>query len=252
MDTNKKITKIGVIITEDAEHWGIGKILGDFITERIKNNCDNDDVIAEYFLAFSDPLPEDLCSYHGYIISGSHYSVNDDLEWLRKLERFIVKLSNFDERIRPKLYGICFGHQLIAKSLGGKVGKVKKFVIGANTLNIEPELSRKDFFKKSFGENCRAVNIFQSHGEEVFVLPPNALPVASSDTCKFEMLMYGEHILSSQGHPELTSEKLKKFILPRVIANKKLTDDEIQQASQAIENVTTDNLMKMVISFLQN
>ncbi|XP_065679091.1 uncharacterized protein LOC136093772 [Hydra vulgaris] len=251
MDTSQNITKLGLIITEDAEHWENGKLLGNLISERIKSFDNTENVQIDIFLAFLGSLPERLWDYKGFIISGSHYSVNENFEWIQKLERFVIELVTLDSSIRPKLYGICFGHQLIAKSLGGKVEYAKKYIIGANKISVEPELQKKSYFKEVFNENCTILSIFQSHREEVVVLPPDAVVVASSDTCQYEMLMYGEHILSSQGHPELSTEKLKKYILPRSITNHNLKNGELEKVLLSMENVNTDNLMKMIISFLQ-
>ncbi|WBV66493.1 type 1 glutamine amidotransferase [Legionella pneumophila] len=67
-------------------------------------------------------LPTDIHAVDAYLISGSRHGVNDDYPWIRKLEEFVRTLH----ASQKKLIGICFGHQLIAKALGGKVIKSPK------------------------------------------------------------------------------------------------------------------------------
>lgn len=49
-------------------------------------------------------------------------SANDDKPWIRRLYAFIASTRATHPRI--KLFGICFGHQLLARALGGKVDKI--------------------------------------------------------------------------------------------------------------------------------
>ena len=52
-----------------------------------------------------------------YLITGSRLSVYDNEPWIRKLEKYVVELH----RHKHPLLGICFGHQMVAKALGGKL-----------------------------------------------------------------------------------------------------------------------------------
>ena len=47
------------------------------------------------------------------------YSVYEDKEWIHKLCEHVKWI--FQEFISKKIIGICFGHHIIAQSLGGKV-----------------------------------------------------------------------------------------------------------------------------------
>ena len=65
-------------------------------------------------------LPVNLNAYDGYVITGSPASVNDhELPWVQALLRFIQQLH---EARRPAI-GLCFGHQAMAKALGGEVAR---------------------------------------------------------------------------------------------------------------------------------
>ena len=60
-------------------------------------------------------LPDDPSAVDGFIITGSKSSVYDDKPWIRGLEDFV----RHAHLARCKLVGICFGHQLVARALGG-------------------------------------------------------------------------------------------------------------------------------------
>ena len=54
----------------------------------------------------------------GVIVTGSHSMVTDNLPWSKKIEAWIPSL--LESQI--PFFGICYGHQLLARSLGGEVG----------------------------------------------------------------------------------------------------------------------------------
>lgn len=83
-------------------------------------------------------LPQEVDECAGYIISGSPYSVYDDIEWIRELEAFVQQLHEY----RHKMVGICFGHQMIGHALGGKVVKSERgWGIGSKPVEISQKKS---------------------------------------------------------------------------------------------------------------
>ena len=61
----------------------------------------------------------DVNDAEAFIITGSPASVHDPFPWIEPLSRLIKTIHRHQ---RP-LIGLCFGHQLIATALGGKVGR---------------------------------------------------------------------------------------------------------------------------------
>jgi GMP synthase-like glutamine amidotransferase len=65
-------------------------------------------------------LPASPGEFDGYVITGSPASVNDDsLPWVRQLLEFIRAVH----AARQPLVGLCFGHQAVARALGGLVAR---------------------------------------------------------------------------------------------------------------------------------
>lgn len=241
--------KVGFIITDRCEKWDIG----DFFLERYQKNCRYDNIEFVVIYSFKEELPndEELKRYLGFVISGSRYSVNDELSWMLKLEQFIRKLYQLHDTERPKLFGTCFGHQLIAKALGGTIDNNKhgQFIIGSEQVKVDESLYNQGYFSKLFEENKNTFRIMESHGEEVVEIPSGAICSGSSETCKNEILMYGDHILSTQGHPEFTEDLMRNFIIP---TKKNLNERQIEKGLQTISLADTDIIVQLVIEFLMS
>jgi GMP synthase-like glutamine amidotransferase len=79
------------------------------------------------------PSDSDVDTVDGFIITGSKSSAYEDKEWIRDLERLVRELH----ARRKKMVGICFGHQVIARALGGTVAKSDKgWGVGVNVYNV--------------------------------------------------------------------------------------------------------------------
>jgi len=69
------------------------------------------------YRAVDGGLPISVEECDAYITTGSKHGVNDGLAWVDKLEEFLLELA----KAKRKFVGICFGHQVMAKALGGAV-----------------------------------------------------------------------------------------------------------------------------------
>ena len=113
----------------------------------------------------------------------------------------------FDKRILNlgiPILGICFGHQIISKGLGGKVKKSKYREFGLATIKIKNKsLLTKDFFKKN--NKC---DVWMSHSDEVSRLPKDFSVIASTKNSKFAMIEnFKKKLFGIQFHPEVTHTK---------------------------------------------
>jgi GMP synthase-like glutamine amidotransferase len=67
------------------------------------------------------PTEKELDGYDGFVISGSPYDAYADERWILRLCLLVQDLV----AARKRLLGICFGHQVICRALGGRVGKAR-------------------------------------------------------------------------------------------------------------------------------
>ena len=67
----------------------------------------------------NNELPDSATETDGWLITGSKHGVYDDLPWIAPMEQL---LRDAYEASVP-IVGICFGHQLLAQALGGRVEK---------------------------------------------------------------------------------------------------------------------------------
>jgi GMP synthase-like glutamine amidotransferase len=146
------------------------------------------------------PAHIDECD--AYIITGSRYSVYEDLHWIHRLKAYVVELHS----AKKKLVGICFGHQLVALALGGKAELSQSgWGVGVHTAKVVPGI---EFMLPPLETYTALV----SHQDQVTELPADAECLAGSDFCPYAMMRIGNHILTFQGHPEFKTEYSRKLM----------------------------------------
>jgi len=160
-----------------------------FFSEQVSATWD----LREYRIT-QDEWPETIDECDGWIICGSPKSVYDEDSWIAELITFTKECHQHEK----PLVGICFGHQLIAQALGGKVGKSEKgWGVGVRDFNI---LASKPWMTEA-KKHC---SLLFSHQDQVDKLPQGAELLASDPFCPHQIFSIGDHILSIQGHPEFT------------------------------------------------
>jgi GMP synthase-like glutamine amidotransferase len=217
-----------------------------------------DDVWDELSIAKGEVLDPSIHGYYdGIVITGSRFNVRDSLPWYDTLCQFILDAANNGI---PRIYGGCFGCQIIAKALGGNVdcNPSKRFVLKAEAIYpIEPYFSENlrcdDTDKKPF------YRLIESHGDCVVTLPENAVRLASSETCQNEMYLAGKHknILAAQSHPEFElGYAIRERIWPRVVDQlHRLNEEEVEIAKKSFDEFHPDDpqlINRLISRFLRN
>ncbi len=154
-------------------------------------------------------FPESVTDADGWLISGSKHGAYDDLSWIPELEHFI---RNAFQTSIP-MVGICFGHQIIAQALGGRVEKFSGgWSVGLTDYPIEGE--------------TYALNAW--HQDQVVEVPPSAEVIGSTDFCQNAALVYPGKAFTVQPHPEFDEsivDRLLEYRAPGLVS-----DDRIAQA----------------------
>ncbi|MDG2304918.1 MAG: GMP synthase [Candidatus Binatia bacterium] len=143
-----------------------------------------------------DEYPDAIDDCDGYLITGSRHSVYDPMPWIRTLEDFVVRLH---ER-QTKLLAVCFGHQLVARALGGKTEPAERgWTIGVQRSQVDTAFPWAS-------DVASATRLIHSHKDQVTELPPGAELIGGNDACPIGLYRIGTHIMSVQAHPEFSPE----------------------------------------------
>ena len=143
-----------------------------------------------------------------YLLTGSKAGVYDDLPWLAPLASWITRAYGDGE----KLMGVCFGHQMIAHSLGGFAAKSPKgWGVGLATAQIN---NAPNWAKAAPSELC----LIYSHQDQVEILPPNAQRLAGNDFCPNAAFFIANQVLCVQGHPEFDVAYTERLLKRRAQA----------------------------------
>lgn len=103
-----------------------------------------------------DEVPTDAAGYSTIVISGSAASVLDEAPWSLAIERLIADACS---RAVP-LFGVCYGHQLIAKTLFGSTARASRPEIGWYDIRVNER-------GRSIGSLPDDFRCFLSHYDEV-------------------------------------------------------------------------------------
>ncbi len=129
----------------------------------------------------------------GWLITGSRHGAYDPLPWITPLEQLIRDIVAAG---RP-LVGVCFGHQIIAQALGGRVEKFPGgWLVGPQAYDFGGE----------------TVTLQAWHQDQVMDLPEGAEVVASGPNCRFAALHYPGRAYTVQAHPEYGDAFVKGLI----------------------------------------
>ncbi|MBI5707007.1 MAG: glutamine-hydrolyzing GMP synthase [Armatimonadetes bacterium] len=105
--------------------------------------------------------------------------------------------------------GICYGQQLIAKNLGGKVEKASEREYGSREITVLDPNSLAGTLDRPTPDNLSTArtthSVWMSHGDQVMAPPPGFTVTASTSTCPVASFENpDERIFGVQFHPEVS------------------------------------------------
>jgi len=199
----------------------------------------DEQIVINVYPVIDGVYPESIDECDGYISTGSRYSVNDDAHWIAEFEAFIARLFSSNK----KFVGICFGHQMMAKALGGEVvSSPKGWGIGVMTTTIKHRPAWMEM-------DIQQLALVVSHRDQVTKMPTGAELIAGSEFCPCYMMQVGEHFLGIQGHPEFSKSYVRDLMMMRRDA---ISVQRVKTGIASLSLASDDaSVSRMIVKFLR-
>ncbi|XP_062178150.1 gamma-glutamyl peptidase 5-like [Alnus glutinosa] len=232
-----------LLCAEDSEY--VKKMYGGYFGVFVRMLAEEGESWDVYRVA-SGELPDDdeIALFDGFVITGSCNDAHGNDVWICKLLNLLKKLDD----MKKKVLGICFGHQILGRALGGKTGRnMSGWDIGVTTIHLSS--SSKLFSSLKIPPT---LSLIECHRDEVRELPPKAEVIAWSDKTGIEMFRYGDHIMGIQGHPEYTKDILLHLI-DRLLQLDMIMESYAEEVKAKVGALEPDReaWKKLCISFLK-
>ncbi|CAM6106196.1 unnamed protein product [Calypogeia fissa] len=191
------------------------------------------------------PPEEELEKYDGFVLTGSRHDAHGSDEWITKLCAILQSLHEKKQNI----LGICFGHQVLSRALGGKTGRTDAgWEIGLRDIQTTTALA-----SKAYAVGVPPVlRVMESHQDQVQQIPPGGELLGFSEKTAIEVFAVGDHVLGIQGHPEFTEDVVKDLIDTRLSLGM-LTEEEAKDARATLRAGQADReaLVQLCKGFLK-
>lgn len=150
----------------------------------------------------------DAGGYAGVIVTGSGAMVTDHAAWSERSGAWLRDAAHAG----VPLFGICYGHQLIAHALGGEVGPNPR---GREMGTFELETLHTAADDPLFASAAPRFLAHITHLQSVLRLPEGATLLAKSALEPHHAFRWGERVWGVQFHPEFSANHMRGYIRGR-------------------------------------
>ncbi len=149
-----------------------------------------------------DLPPARACA--GIAITGSHDMVSERLPWSERTAEWLCGAV----RAGVPTLGICYGHQLLAHALGGRVGyNPRGPEMGTTEISLQ-DSARTDALLSGLP---RTLKVHASHSQSVLTLPPKAVLLASNPWDENQAFRIDDCAWGVQFHPEFDAGIMRAY-----------------------------------------
>lgn len=143
----------------------------------------------------------------GAVITGSAAMVTERIDWSEHAAGWIRDAMD----AQTPLFGVCYGHQLMAHALGGRVGWLPAGrEIGTEAITRRPGIAGDGVETLPNGFPAHT-----THRQSVLEPPRGTEVLARSQRDPHQLLRYAPLALSSQFHPEFTAPIMRAYLAAR-------------------------------------
>jgi GMP synthase (glutamine-hydrolysing) len=154
------------------------------------------------------PLPQ-LTQETGVVVTGSSAFVSEREPWSVRTGEWLAAAV----RLGAPILGICYGHQLLAQALGGRVGRNPRGrEIGTVRVDLGAAGRAKD---PLLGGVPEFVDVHASHVESVLALPDRAVLLGSNAADDHHAFAVGPRAWGVQFHPEFAADVMRGYLSER-------------------------------------
>jgi GMP synthase-like glutamine amidotransferase len=226
----------------------VGLLQCDHVADRFQPIAgDYPEMFGALFGAHFNLIPYDVCNgvwpasmddCEAYICTGSRWSVYEDVAWIHDLKSFVRSAYE----TRTPFIGICFGHQMMAEALGGKVEK-SNYGWGVGVQDIE--ITQVEAWMQP---PQTTLKLHYLHQDQVVRLPDNSVVLARSEHCPVAAFRVGATMFGVQAHPEFTHEYSAALLTDRIA---RIGADRVAEARASLVHSTDEAIFaQWVAAFL--
>lgn len=149
-------------------------------------------------------LPE-LRDCKGIVLTGSDAMLTDNPEWSLRTQSWLEHALAQDVPV----LGVCYGHQLLAQTLGGKVGWSP---LGEEIGTVTVELTAESRNDPLTAELPGTLTVQAAHSQSVLELPRDARLLARNAHDRIQAFAWGTQAWGLQFHPEFDADISRFYI----------------------------------------
>ncbi len=221
------MTRVGVLACDHVadRHRGIAGDYPDMFGALFGAHVPDIELVTYDVIGGELPPSPDACD--GWVCTGSRHSVYEDLGWIRGLSGFVRAVH----AAGVPFVGVCFGHQVLAHALGGRVAKaatgwgagIGRVVVDGQAPWMVPPADE--------------LALHFMHQDQVEALPPGGAVLGGADHCPVALMQVGESMVGVQAHPEFIPAYTDALLAERVA---RIGEDEVVAARAGLTRPTDE------------